>query len=76
MLGLMTSSRIGFSGALVHMTQSLRGSSWARMARTFSRTVVSRSGLFCRMLIVSLAVTASIAGRAAEKQYEEEAIRW
>jgi hypothetical protein len=58
---------MGFSGALVHMTQSLRGSSWARMKRMFSRHCSRISGLDCSRLMLSLAVTASMAGSAAEK---------
>lgn len=66
--GLMAKNRIGFSKALVHITQSLRGSSCARKARVFSRVEAKISGLVCSRLMVSLAVTASMAGRAAEKQ--------
>lgn len=57
----------GFSAALVHITQSLLGSSWLRMSRIFSRHCVRISGFDCSTFRLSLAVTASMAGRAAEK---------
>ncbi len=65
--GLKVRIMIGFSGALVHTIQSLRGSSCARMRRMFSRHCSRISGLDCSRLMHSLAVTASMAGSAAEK---------
>jgi hypothetical protein len=64
--GFRTSSITGFSGELVQVTQSLLGSSCARMAFMFSRHWDKMSGFVCNMFNVSLAVVASIAGRAAE----------
>jgi hypothetical protein len=64
--GFNTSNMIGFSGALVHRTQSLRGSSCVHMTLIFSRNCTIRSGVVWRIISVSLAVVADIAGRAAE----------
>lgn len=72
---LKISSMMGFSGALVQTTQSLRGSSCAFMVLMFSRQCAITSGLDCSMFNVSLAVTASMAGSAAEKVNEEDEMR-
>lgn len=65
--GLRTRMRTGFSGALVQVTQSLRGSSCALIAFVFSRHVARISGFVWSIFRVSLAVVASMAGNAAEK---------
>lgn len=67
---------MGFSGELVQWTQSLRGSNCVFITLIFSRHCTRISGFDWIMLIVSLAVVASIAGRAAEKVYAAEVIRW
>lgn len=76
MSSLKTMSMMGFSGALVQTTQSLRGSSCAFMVLMFSRQWAITSGFDCSMFRVSLAVTASIAGSAAEKVKEADEMRW
>ena len=73
--GLSTSNMIGFSGELVQCTQSLRGSSCCRIALIFSRHWTRISGFVCSILRVSLAVVASIAGRAAEYVYAAAVMR-
>lgn len=59
---------MGLSTELVQTIQSLLGSSCARIVLMFSRHCEMISGE--SMFKVSLAVVASMAGRAAEKVYE------
>lgn len=65
----------GFSGELLHRIQSLLGSNCALIALMFSLSPVKMSGCSCSMLMVSLAVVLSNAGRAAEYVYEAEEMR-
>jgi len=57
---------MGLSPELLHLTQSLLGSSCPRIALTLSLSPARISGCCCNRLIVSLAVVLNKAGSAAE----------
>lgn len=73
--GFKTRIMMGLSTLLVQMTQSLLGSSCARIALILSRSAVSISGCSWSMEMVSLAVVDSSAGRAAEYVYDADEMR-